>query len=193
MEKQSEISAELLAFFKALADANRLKIVGLLAGADQSVEQLAELLDLSASTVSHHLARLREAGLVSAHAEGYYSIYHFEAHALEEMAKRLLSQETLPAVAADVDLDAYDRKVLNTFLAPDGSIASFPTQQKKLEAILRYIIQRFERGVEYTEKEVNTILGELTDDISGLRRDLIDFGYMQRSGGGKAYWLVEKK
>ena len=46
--------AELLGFFKALADGNRLKIVGLLAQGEYTVEQLAEMLDLRPSTVSHH-------------------------------------------------------------------------------------------------------------------------------------------
>ena len=60
---------ELLNFFKALADPNRLKIIGLLARQDLSVEQMAEMLSLASSTVSHHLSRLNKAGLVSARAE----------------------------------------------------------------------------------------------------------------------------
>jgi len=62
---------QLLNFFKALSDANRLKIVGLLAQSPHTVEQLAEMLHLHPSTVSHHLNRLSKAGLVSARAEGY--------------------------------------------------------------------------------------------------------------------------
>jgi DNA-binding transcriptional ArsR family regulator len=101
---------ELLVFFKALADANRLKIVGLLAEESFTVEQLATILDLRPSTVSHHLARLTEAGLVSAQAEGYYNVYQLETKTLESMARRLLSEETLPAVAADMDLNAFERE-----------------------------------------------------------------------------------
>mgnify|MGYP001061433023 FL=1 len=37
------MSEELVTFFKALADSNRLKIVGLLAEKSYSVEELAEL------------------------------------------------------------------------------------------------------------------------------------------------------
>jgi DNA-binding transcriptional ArsR family regulator len=62
---------QLLTFFKAMADANRLKIVGLLAQQPYSVEQLAAMLDLKPSTVSHHLKLLSEAGLVSARAQSY--------------------------------------------------------------------------------------------------------------------------
>ena len=51
------MSDELVSFYKVLADANRLKIVGLLARQAYSVEELAALLKLKPSTVSHHLAR----------------------------------------------------------------------------------------------------------------------------------------
>lgn len=183
-----DAQTELLEFFKALADANRLKIIGLLAQEELSVEQLAEMLEISPSTVSHHLSKLSKAGLVSAKAESYYSVYRFEAKALEEMARRLLASETLPAVVAGVDLAAYDRKVLKNFLTPDGRIKAFPTQQKKLEVLLRYAAERFESGVRYSEKQVNTMLGELTEDTASLRRDLVDLGYLQREGGGGAYW-----
>ena len=65
------MSEELVTFFKALADANRLKIVGLLAQKPYSVEELAALLEIKPSTVSHHLAKLAQVGLVSAKADSY--------------------------------------------------------------------------------------------------------------------------
>ena len=61
----------LLTFFKSLADANRLRIVGLLAHRPHTVEELAEVLALRPSTVSHHLSRLSAAELVSATVQGH--------------------------------------------------------------------------------------------------------------------------
>src|SRR5512137_124652 len=110
------MSEELVTFFKALADSNRLKIVGLLAQRGYSVEELAALLNLKAPTVSHHLSRLAQAGLVTARAEGYYSIYQLDRDALEATARSLFSSEQMAAAARDVDLDAYDRKVLASFV-----------------------------------------------------------------------------
>ncbi|HNC99899.1 MAG TPA: ArsR family transcriptional regulator, partial [Myxococcota bacterium] len=46
------MSEILLPFFKSLADANRLRIIGLLAHQERGVEELAEALDLRPSTVS---------------------------------------------------------------------------------------------------------------------------------------------
>jgi predicted transcriptional regulator len=189
--KMEEQITELLEFFKALADANRLKIVGLLAQDEYPVEQIAEMLDLRPSTVSHHLSKLSKAGLVSARSESYYNIYRLETKVLEEMSQRILSRETLPAVTADVDMDAYDRKVINTFCDEDGHIKQFPAQQKKFEAILRYVVKDFEPGVRYTEKEVNEILSRFSKDYATLRRGLIEYDLMGRESGGEAYWVIE--
>ena len=184
---------ELLEFFKALADANRLKIVGLLAQGEYTVEQLAEMLNLRPSTISHHLTKLAKSGLVSARSESYYNIYRLETTTLESMSQRLLAQETFPAVTAEVDMDAYDRKVINTFCESDGRIRQFPAQRKKFEAILRYVLKAFEPDVRYPEKQVNEILKGYSDDTATLRRGFIEFKMMQREGGGGEYWLTDEK
>lgn len=182
---------ELLEFFKALADGNRLRILGLLARQPLTVEQMAEMLNLRPSTVSHHLQYLAHVGLVSAKAEGYYNIYQLENAALEGMARQLLAKDTLPGVAADVDMDAYDRKVIANFTAPDGRIKAFPAQRKKFEAILRYVLRVFEPGVRYSEKQVNQMLGQFHEDTATLRRELVGYGWLKREGGGGDYWRPE--
>lgn len=186
-----EINQELLLFFKALADANRLKIVGLLAKAPYTVEELAEILQLSPSTVSHHLSRLSKAGLVQARAESYYNIYSLETDNLEAMARRLLSEETLPRVAEDIDLDAYDRKVVSNYIQADGNLKTIPSQRKKLEAVLRYVVEAFEPGVRYTERETNEILSQFHEDTATLRRELVGAKLMERERGGGKYWRAE--
>ena len=91
------MSDEVVTFFKAFADANRLKIVGLLAQQPYSVEELAALLEIKPSTVSHHLAKLAQVGLVSAKADSYYNVYQLDEKALENKSKSLFSQENLAA------------------------------------------------------------------------------------------------
>ncbi len=177
---------QLLNFFKALADANRLKIVGLLAQQPYSVEQLAALLNLRPSTVSHHLKLLADAGLVSARAESYYSIYQLEEAALQRIARSLTDRDRLPAMAAEVDLGAYDRKVLHDILLPDGRLKVIPAQRKKRQVVLRHILNAFEPGVHYSEKQVNELLGRFHTDTATLRRELIVYKMMERAGG--EYW-----
>ncbi len=178
------MSEELLAFYKALADANRLKIVGLLAARSYSVEELAALLNLRPSTVSHHLAKLAEAGLVSAHAESYYNVYQLEQKALEERTRRILSREDFTSAVADMDLDSYDRKVIADYTRRDGSLKTIPAQRKKLEAVLRYIVQAFEPGKRYSERKVNEILSRYHEDTASLRRERVGSRLMEREGGG---------
>lgn len=187
MEKDNE----LLIFFKALADANRLKIVGLLAQQPYTVEQIAAMLGLGASTVSHHLSRLAEAGLVSATTQSYYNIYHLQSSQIEKMARRLLSSETLPAAATGVDRSAFDQKVLRDYLLPDGSLKTIPSQRKKLLAVLRHIANAFDPGRRYPEKEVNEILARFHEDTASLRRELVGSKLMDRAGGGGDYWRID--
>lgn len=98
----SESVTPSLAFFKALSDSSRLKIIGLLANQACSVEQLAAQLNIGESTVSHHLSKLSKTGLVSARAEGYFSIYKLETARLEEMSKQILNRETLAQIAPEI-------------------------------------------------------------------------------------------
>jgi predicted transcriptional regulator len=191
MVEEKSLSNELLSFFKAMADANRLRILGLLAQEKFTVEQLSEMLNLRPSTVSHHLAKLSEVGLVSAKASSYYNIYQLEKKTLESMAKRLHSTETLSVMAADVDMNSYDRKVVADYSLPDGQLKTIPAQRKKLEAILRYISRSFEPNVQYTERQVNEILENYHEDTATLRRELIGASLLARSSGGSAYWRIE--
>ena len=183
---------QLIQFFKALSDPNRLKIIGLLAQKDLSVEQLAEMLGIGSSTVSHHLSRLSKTGLVAARTESYYNIYHLNTGRLESLSKELLAGETLPAVTADINLDAYDQKVVRNYTNEDGTLKSIPNQMKKLLAVLRYVAKDFKVGVVYSEKEVNAMLEKYHEDYAQLRRELVEFKLMARQGGGGSYWLLEQ-
>jgi len=193
IESSSPVAAEsavedLLAFFRALADQSRLKIVGLLAQQPYPVEQLSAILGLGESTVSHHLSRLAEAGLVSARAEGHYSVYSLIPEALSDMARRLLRTERLTELAEGMDRGSFDRKVLATFTGPDGRFTAFPTQEKKFLVLLRHVLRDFEPGIRYSEKKVNAILLRYSDDTARLRRSLVEYGFMDREGGGRDYW-----
>jgi predicted transcriptional regulator len=189
MEASENQLAELVSFFKALADANRLKIVGLLAQRALSTEQLAAILDLTPGTVTHHLNKLAEVGLVRAHTESYYNVYMLQTDVLHAMAKRLLGEESLSSVAADVDVDAYDRKVLADFSRRDGRLKEIPAQRKKREAVLRRIAAEFQPGKRYSEKQVNATIGQFHEDTATLRRELIGYGWLKREAG--TYWRAE--
>jgi predicted transcriptional regulator len=181
--------AELLAFFKALSDENRLKIVGFLAQQPTSVEKLASSLGLSVSTTSHHLSTLSKAGLVSARADGHYYIYSLHTDTLKTLSRALLQDEDLPKLSEGLGNDSFEKKVLASFLDPLGRIKAFPAQEKKFLVLLKHVLKAFEPGRRYTEMEVNEVLKFYNEDTASLRRAMIEFKYMSREGGGGAYWL----
>lgn len=192
-------SDDLLTFFKALSDANRLKIVGLLARQPHTVEQLSALLGISPSTISHHLSKLAEAGLVTASAQSYYNYYRLESQRMEAMAQRLGSIENFTPVDTALDSSdpeeaaarVYEQKVLRSYLLPGGQLKTIPSQRKKLMVILRHIVQSFEPGRRYSESDVNAVLGRFHADTASLRRELIGAGLMQRESSGQAYWRAD--
>jgi hypothetical protein len=109
------------------------------------------------------------------------------------MSQQLLVRETMPAVTADIDMDAYDRKVINTFCDSQGRILQFPAQRKKFEVLLRHVVKAFKPGIRYKEKQVNDILSSYSEDTATLRRGLVEHRLMEREGGGGEYWLREKQ
>jgi biotin operon repressor len=185
----TEQSAELLTFFKALSDETRLKIVGLLAQESYSGEQLATILKVKPATISHHLNKLSEAGLVTVESSGHSKLFRLQLAAVHDMAKRLVEKDTLPQEAESVDIDAYDRKIVRDYSRRDGSLKEIPAQQKKLQAILRHLLNEFEIGERYPEKQVNEILARYHADTASLRRAMIDYKLMQRASG--VYWRTE--
>ena len=188
MTEQEQL-AELLAFFKALADENRLKIIGLLAQQPYSVEKLAEALGLSVSTTSHHLASLAKSGLVAARVDGHYYNYSLQTETLKSMSRHLLQEENLPKLSEGLGEDAFEGKVLATFIDQEGRIKAFPAQEKKFIVLLRHVLKSFEAGRRYSEKEVNEIFKRYNEDTATLRRGMIEFQLMGREGGGGEYWV----
>jgi predicted transcriptional regulator len=187
MHEPTDRTEYLLQFFKVLADEKRLQIVGLLAGCEYSVEELAAILDLSSATVSHHLRRLADAGLVQARADQHYHVYSLQLQTLRDRAQQVLSTDTLQETTEDLDLDAYDRKVLHDWMA-NGRLKGIPRQWKKRDVVVRYLLEQFEPHRRYTEREVNEIIGRIYEDYATLRRELIDSRYMARER--EVYWRI---
>jgi DNA-binding transcriptional ArsR family regulator len=185
------VDPALLAALKALSDASRLRIVGLLAGGRRlSVEELAAALDLSPGTVVHHLKRLRDADLVEARARPPYVEYALRLGRLAEIGGSLdrIGRDTIEEGSELPGPDgrarpAYEAKVLKAFFV-DGRLERIPAQEKKRAVILRYLAETvFEPDREYQEKEVNQLLALRHPDVASLRRYLVDERYMRRDRG----------
>jgi ArsR family transcriptional regulator len=83
-DEQAEASA---ALFKALADPARVRIVNMLATADEGVCvcDLTPSLGLSQPTVSHHLRKLSDAGLLHREQRGTWAFYSLDPAAIQQL------------------------------------------------------------------------------------------------------------
>ena len=72
-----EVFASLAAFYKVLSDPTRCKLISALQSGEMCVCDLANVLSMSKSSVSHQLGKMRQNGVVRCRREGkevYYSI-----------------------------------------------------------------------------------------------------------------------
>ncbi len=76
------------AVFKALSDPARVKIVNVLAGSPEPVCvcELTPVVGLAQPTVSHHLKKLVDAGLLLREQRGVWAFYRLDRHAVARAA-----------------------------------------------------------------------------------------------------------
>lgn len=173
----NDLHADVLVL-KTIADETRLRILGLLAERPRSGRELVDALGLSAPTISHHMKRLEEVGIVRVRAEAQRRIYRLNDALLERVA----DVEARP----DLPRDAYQTEIVKRFF--DGPrLRSIPAKRKPRVAVLLELLRGFAPGRHYTEPEVNAILRRAHEDVAFLRRELIDYRYLKREAG--RYWV----
>jgi ArsR family transcriptional regulator len=177
-EKNLEARADL---FKALGHPVRLLILNLIKIKPRHGEELATILRLKPATISHHLTKLNDAGLLKSKKDQYYQIYSLVPQLLEPTLAELVHLPQ-PSLFAEVEQDAFQQKVIKTFFR-HGRLIQIPAQLKKRAIVLEKISEAFEPDREYSEKEVNHILLDYHDDVASLRRGLIELNLMTREKG----------
>ena len=179
---------EAIALFKCLADKSRLQILKSLNREDMYVELLAQRLGLTAATVSFHLKKLADAGMVSSYKNQYYTMYTLNKELFDISLRDILQEES-----DEADLQAqreaqYRQKVLDAFLEY-GRLKTIPAQRKKKRIILEEIAGAFAFDRQYSEQEVNQVILRYHDDFCTLRRDMISEKLLGRENG--RYWRVK--
>lgn len=181
---------EALQLFKCLSDRSRLQILKSLAIEEMYVERLAERLGISAATVSFHLKKLSEIGVVRAYKSQYYMMYALQRDIFEtRILDILLTRSEDAELQAERD-KAYRQKVIDTFFEY-GKLKSIPAQRKKERIVLEVIAQAFEFDRIYSEKEVNLIIADFHDDFCTIRRDMVGEALLGRDRNG--YWRIPTK
>ena len=174
--------------FKCLADTTRLQLLCALSDGPKYVELLSQLLERSPSTVSFHLKKLEETGLVQAQKEQYYTMYSLNRSLLDQPVSQLVLGDRHKLDAQALKEQQYRENVLKN-LFEYGKLKTIPVQRKKRRIVLEKLAENFEAGVHYPEKQVNLILADFHDDFCTLRREMVAEGIMSREKG--EYWLRE--
>ena len=162
-----------------MADKTRLHIISLVTDQERSVEEIAALLGLKPPSVSHHLNKLKECGLVSMRPDGTVHFYRLNEDRLSTFL-RDLSPTVLREVSEDLDTTGFDRKVLQTFIV-SGKLIEIPAHSaKNAKLSCGDLVKEFAFDRQYTEREVNEVLKRFHEDASTLRREFIATKLMAR-------------
>ena len=172
---------ESIAVFKCLSDRSRLGILAGLMKGDAYAELIAERLGLTPSTVSFHMKKLEEAGLVTSRKEQYYTVYSLNRGIMDRKLIELVCPDTATEDAQAKREEEYRRKVIKAFFEY-GRLKQIPAQRKKKLICYEQIVKRFEFGRIYEEKELSAIIAEYNEDYCSIRRDLISEGLLRREG-----------
>jgi hypothetical protein len=103
-------------------------------------------------------------------------------------ARMAATGEGYAAARAALEREAYDaaraeqeRLVGRLFSA--GRIERVPARRKVRAAVLLEVLSRFEPGRDYAEPEVNAVLLGVHEDFAYLRRELVNYHYLERADG----------
>ncbi len=164
---------------RLLAQPDRLRVCAALALGASTRPDVAVQTGLNERQLDKALARLLASGLVARQGDGLRLVTE---HLLEASRSAAPNEEDLP-VAGDLPKEAA--RVMRSFVR-NGRLTSIPTARSKRLVVLDWLVQRFEPGRRYPEREVNAVLAEVHPDVAALRRYLVDEGFLDRQAG--EYW-----
>jgi len=165
-------------YLRIAVDPLRLALLGSSAVAPLDADALAAALHEDPRRVRREVGRLVETGLIGRDLR------------LDRAALRHVAQALPQAAPADPTLlsgpwTAEEARQLAQFFS-GSRLVSLPTSHAKRRLVLERLVQEFEPGLRYTEREVNSILQVFYPDHTTLRRYLVDEGLLTRAEG--VYW-----
>src|SRR6185369_9726794 len=114
-----------IAIMKALADQSRIAIVNSLLEQPQYVEEIARRHALATSTVSFHLRKLEQAGLVTSRKEQYYAVFQANDQIFATTLREIVSVPPAGKELQDERMEEYRQKVLESFFR-NGRLEKLP-------------------------------------------------------------------
>ncbi|SFD29201.1 metalloregulator ArsR/SmtB family transcription factor [Bacillus sp. UNCCL81] len=173
--------SKIVDFHKALGDLTRVRIIALLQQGHLSGQEIANKLSLKPPTITHHMSKLREVGLIKERRDKNTIYFSLNTKILEMNAKAIFTVGTGGDANMEMSVTESERSsIINNFFTKEGKLKIYPAQRKKKLVILAHMIKGLEFGRVYQEKEINEYLKEFHEDYATLRRELIMCQYMYR-------------
>lgn len=169
------ISLDLL---RSVLDPVRLAVLGSSVGQRASIDELCARLGVGPRVVAEAVGSLRTSGLLT--SEGTV-----DELALRAIARTLPPREPGLGTPVSGPWTEEEADVLGRFFA-DGRLVEIPASTKKRMLVLEKIVQGFEPGLRYRERDVNFMIQLIHADYATIRRYLVDEGLLARADG--AYW-----
>ncbi|WP_088068746.1 DUF2087 domain-containing protein [Gottfriedia luciferensis] len=168
-------------FHKAIGDLTRVRIIALLQQGQLSGQEIASKLGLKPPTITHHMTKLREVGLIKERRDKNTIYFSLNTKILEMSAKAIFSVGT--GGNANMEMSVTEEEsaaIINNFFTKDGKLKIYPAQRKKKLVVLAHMIKGLEFGKVYQEREINEYLKKFHEDYATLRRELIMCQFMYR-------------
>lgn len=172
---------KIVEFHKALGDLTRIRIIALLQQGHLSGQEIASKLSLKPPTITHHMSKLREVGLIKERRDKNTIYFSLNTKILEMNAKAIFTVGTGGDSNMEMSVTESERSsIINNFFTKEGKLKIYPAQRKKKLVVLAHMIKGLEFGRVYQEKEINEYLKQFHEDYATLRRELIMCQYMYR-------------
>nr|WP_206699314.1 metalloregulator ArsR/SmtB family transcription factor [Brevibacillus agri] len=189
---------KLVTFYKALGDPTRVRILAILANGPLHGQALAGKLGVTPPTITHHMAKLREAGIVYERRDKNTIYFYLHEANMKRQTQAILnvlerakdfSEEGLFAQAEEnhdqrrAQMAAEHMHVIKSFLTPDGKLKQIPSQRKKKLIVFEHMVRGLEHGRKYKEQEINDYIRQFHEDYATIRREFVMNHYMYREDG----------
>ncbi|WP_203819244.1 DUF2087 domain-containing protein [Paractinoplanes ferrugineus] len=167
-------------FLSQLAVPARLAAFAELVRRGQEGATLAELaytLDVPIQEAGNLLARLAGAGLATGTGNG---VYRADASVLREAAQAVDRAQPIAPLLADFP------QLRGNFA--HGRLSSLPpTMSERYHQVGELFARFLALDGPHTEAEINGRLSAVTDDVAGVRRMLVETGWLERDRAGTTY------
>lgn len=184
-------------FHKVVGDPTRIRIISLLKHGPLHGQAIANKLGLKPPTITHHVAKLKQIGIVYQRRDKNTIYFYLDQKKLEYSANAILQIGEVTNVRPEMSVEDKDKlSIVKNFFALDGTLKQIPSQRKKKLVVLAYMIRGIETGKLYDEKEINEYIKQFHEDYATIRREWVMNHFMYRENNQyelnpKEMWPIE--